>query len=243
MRIKAEIFPHRESLDVNGYLTELSRLDFIVRYQYGGCGYIFVKNFLKHQSPHHTEKRGTYPLPTAPDSVICGLTVKEPLTHGCQTVNIPLIPDSLFLIPDSVQALPSPPAVDVPKKQKGKPCHVLGDYPAELHEAISIWRNLLKSLRSEEIVSKFKEGTKYLQKYPGTPEAIFTAWKKRTEAKARGRKITNTDILEAIKIMGTDKWNLAEQGESLSAPQLPSLINSDKFVECILIAIDSQVEA
>jgi len=38
LRIKAELFPYRESLDVNGYLTDLSRLGFIQRYQHGDDG-------------------------------------------------------------------------------------------------------------------------------------------------------------------------------------------------------------
>ena len=33
LRIKAELFPYRESLDVNGYLTVLARLNFIERYE------------------------------------------------------------------------------------------------------------------------------------------------------------------------------------------------------------------
>jgi hypothetical protein len=61
LRIKAELFPYRDSLDVNGYLTVLERDGFITRYEVGGKGYIQVEAFERHQSPHHTEKARGYP--------------------------------------------------------------------------------------------------------------------------------------------------------------------------------------
>ena len=72
LRIKAEIFPYRESLDINGYLTVLSRLNFIIRYHVDGNHYIQITNFKKHQAPHHTEKSSVIP-----DS--CLGTVSSPL--------------------------------------------------------------------------------------------------------------------------------------------------------------------
>ena len=56
LRIKAETFPYREGIDINGYLTELSRLEFIHRYVVDGLAIIQIINFEKHQNPHHTEK-------------------------------------------------------------------------------------------------------------------------------------------------------------------------------------------
>ena len=56
LRIKAETFPYRDGLDVNGYLTELQRSGFIQRYSIGGVALIQVVNFKKHQTPHNTEK-------------------------------------------------------------------------------------------------------------------------------------------------------------------------------------------
>lgn len=107
LRIKAELFPYRDSLDVNGYLTVLSRLGFIVRYKSGDARYLKVMNFKRHQSPHHTEKAKGYPSNEDPNSLILvdngELTVKSPL-YDCEN-KVPersdsLIPDSL--IPDSL---------------------------------------------------------------------------------------------------------------------------------------------
>lgn len=100
LRIKAELFPYRESLDVNGYLTVLARLGFIVRYENEGRRFIQVCNFRKHQSPHNTEKGKGFPFSTDPKSLILEgngyVTVKGSCVHGESSV--PERPDSL--IPD-----------------------------------------------------------------------------------------------------------------------------------------------
>ena len=108
LRIKAELFPYRENLDVNGYLTVLQRLGFIHRYVVNGVGYIQIINFEKHQCPHHTEKSKKYPK----YQDVKDLTVKSPLsndekqvpTRSDSLIHDSLIPDSLIedsLIPDS----------------------------------------------------------------------------------------------------------------------------------------------
>lgn len=99
LRIKAELFPYRENLDVNGYLTVLQRLGFIHRYVVNGVGYLQVINFEKHQCPHHTEKSKKYPK----YHDVKDLTVKSPLSNGEKQV--PTRSDSLIhdsLIPDSL---------------------------------------------------------------------------------------------------------------------------------------------
>lgn len=107
LRVKAELFPYREKLDVNGYLSVLARHGFIVRYENTGKRYIQVLNFRKHQSPHHTEKAKGMPFSTDAKSLILEgngyATVNESL--GCGEDEVPersdsLIPDSL--IPDSL---------------------------------------------------------------------------------------------------------------------------------------------
>lgn len=99
-RIKAEIFPYREFQDFNGYLTVLQQLGFIDRYLHDGAAIIQVVNFLKHQSPHKTEKPSELPE-RSEKSTSCPLTVKHPLKTGCQHVKESLIPDSFNLIPDT----------------------------------------------------------------------------------------------------------------------------------------------
>jgi hypothetical protein len=111
LRIKAKIFPYRESLDINGYLTELERLGFILRYSVAGVNLIQVVNFEKHQSPHHTERESTLPGPDT-NHQCSQHDERQPLVNGEATVNPPKSngenpPDSLIhgftdsLIPDS----------------------------------------------------------------------------------------------------------------------------------------------
>lgn len=81
LRIRAETFPYRDNLDINGYLTELSRLGFIHRYEVDGVAVIQIVSFEKHQHPHHTEKKSDLPK-YVDKSIGCLLTVKEPDKDG-----------------------------------------------------------------------------------------------------------------------------------------------------------------
>ena len=107
LRLRAEIFPYRENLDIDGFLSELEKLKFIHRYSLGGENYISVLNFAKHQSPHHTEKKGVIPPP--PSSPITN-GESNVITTLCFRGNPPdsLIPDSL--IPSAEPPSDSPPA-------------------------------------------------------------------------------------------------------------------------------------
>jgi uncharacterized phage protein (TIGR02220 family) len=108
--IKAETFPYRDGIDINGYLTELERLGFIQRYAVDDVGYIQVIKFAVHQSPHHTEKPSDIPPPpknVAQKQIGCCLTVNTPVATDKITAALPpdsLIPDSL--IPDSKPLCP-----------------------------------------------------------------------------------------------------------------------------------------
>jgi hypothetical protein len=109
LRIKAELFPYREGLDVNGYLTVLERNAFITRYTVDGSGYIQIENFAKHQSPHHTEKPRGYPAKDQQECASQSKPVLTPLSNGGKKVSErsdSLIPDSL--IPDSSRAPAEP---------------------------------------------------------------------------------------------------------------------------------------
>lgn len=116
LRIKAELFPYRESLDVNGYLTELERTGFIERYKVDGVGYIQIINFTKHQTPHNTEKAKGYPSKPAPALDNGDVTVKQPLSNAEITES--KRPDSLN--PDSLNHESGNMKEDS-KKAQGKP--------------------------------------------------------------------------------------------------------------------------
>lgn len=111
LRIKAETFPYRENLDINGYLTELQRLGFIRRYVVEGIAYIQVVNFTKHQTPHNTEKPSVIPKEVVENQYGESITVKPPLKNDALPAPLPpdsLIPDSRILIPESTPAPQKP---------------------------------------------------------------------------------------------------------------------------------------
>lgn len=116
MRIKGELFPYRDGLDVEGLLRFLAVEGFIVRYSVDAKRYIQVENFDKHQNPHRNE----------PESII------PSVSEGCITTDFggstsailgrapadSLIPDSGFLTADPLNpstppALPTSPSGDL----------------------------------------------------------------------------------------------------------------------------------
>jgi hypothetical protein len=131
LRIKGELFPYRDGVNVGELLSWLEREGFIRRYVAGGKALIQILQFAKHQTPHGTEKdsdlpdenglftvhvRGKNGYATGDSSLVNrGLTVKQP------SENL-LIPDSGFLIPDSglpEEPAAAPPPPSKPKKSKG----------------------------------------------------------------------------------------------------------------------------
>jgi hypothetical protein len=93
LRIKAETFPYRENIDINGYLTQLLSLGFIERYKAVCDGkevaIIEIVNFTRHQTPHSTEKASE--LPAKPVDKPITLNNESPAVNG--HINV-LIPDS-----------------------------------------------------------------------------------------------------------------------------------------------------
>lgn len=81
--IKAEIFPY-DKVDIEKLLNHLSspmiphrpNKVFLRRYSVGDRQYIEIVEFLKHQLPHHTERKSVIPCFNG------SLTVKEPLSNG-----------------------------------------------------------------------------------------------------------------------------------------------------------------
>ena len=115
-KIKMELFP-ADNVDVEPMLGALESAGFIDCYTAYGVACIAVNNWNKHQSPHHTERATTLP----PRLIGRGLTVISPEVHASGTVEIPLIPDSGFLIPDRpvLRTGGESPPTDMPEQKPG----------------------------------------------------------------------------------------------------------------------------
>lgn len=103
LRIKADVFPYREGVNVEPMLAWLTENGFILRYVAGGKALIQIVEFAKHQSPHRDEKKSEL---LAPD-LHSARTVQLPVITGACTPDS-LIPDSFNLIPDSNISQPAP---------------------------------------------------------------------------------------------------------------------------------------
>ena len=116
LRIKGEVFPYRDGLNVDAMLNWLESNGFIRRYTAQGKKCILVLEFVKHQNPHKNETESELPAPsderTQPEEIgtvteIIGSTRADSLSSDS------LIPDSLSsdsLIPESL--IPDPPILN-----------------------------------------------------------------------------------------------------------------------------------
>lgn len=121
LRIKGEIFPYRDGIDVDGSLTWLHDNGFIVRYSTEAGRFIAILQFVKHQNPHKNEPESDIPAPTLRKShrrSVPSTSEKNQSTPEkigtAPADSLLLIPDSPNLIPDSGKeeraAEPPPPA-------------------------------------------------------------------------------------------------------------------------------------
>ena len=100
LRIKGEVFPYRDGLNVDAMLNWLESNGFIRRYTAQGKKCILVLEFVKHQNPHKNETESELPAPsderTQPEEIgtvteIIGSTRADSLSSDS------LIPDTPIL--------------------------------------------------------------------------------------------------------------------------------------------------
>lgn len=191
--IKAEVFPYYDA-DVNGELTQLERLGFVKRYMVRGMPFISIVNFLKHQSPHSTEKASELPGEDEADTAE-PLPVRTTKDNGDLTVgsrkdnggNPPdsLIPDSLIhrltdsLIPDSPIAEEPPLSISSPSAPK---------------------------IDRDEVVEIFA----YWQKRMNSPTSKLDDKRRKTIKKALAMKYSPADLCRAIRGCSLTPHNMGD---------------------------------
>lgn len=165
-RIKIEVLPYDDA-DVDALLDVLSERGFLIRYGSGNERYIQIVNFEKHQNPHKNETDSTIPAPedfgTAPESHGTS-TVQEPEQH------VSTHADSLNLVTDSLNRIPSTRTADKPRSKPSP-----AETPAALVDAYCQARgqpfpddagpfvNIAKSLQKRGYTSTDVDGcTRYL---------------------------------------------------------------------------------
>lgn len=229
LRIKAETFPYRENIDVNGCLTVLAQYGFIHRYEVEGIRYIQVAKFKEHQSPHKTERDSV--IPAMPENYQeksngCVLTVQQPLTADGLTASLPpdsLIPDSLntdSLIPEKntcaeSQSASTPvviehPVISIPRNDNSN--HPITqsqiDRWSELYPAV----NVLQELRS---MVGWSDANKSKRKTKSGMERFINAWL----SKAQNTPARHGAQHERTRQPGTNpiNWDDTSWGDNLDA--------------------------
>lgn len=181
-KIKMEIFP-ADNVDCVNSLDQLAASGFITRYEVDGFKVIEIINFTKHQAPHSTEKDSALPDPEGFFTVnertknggITGKFTKtrriSPLPNdGPQLTNVnpptnnALIPDSGYLIPDSLipdSGYPNP--EDKPTVEGEPPTERVEK--AQVIEVFDYWRQVmghktskLDAKREKAIRARLKNG-------------------------------------------------------------------------------------
>lgn len=115
LRIKAEVFPYREGLNVPVMLDWLEQQGFIQRYTAGGKACILIVNFTKHQNPHKNEAPSELPAPEGTETEVIGTTSEKIGSTRADSLSS----DSLSLIPDTPPSAAAAVAA-TPAKQKQK---------------------------------------------------------------------------------------------------------------------------
>lgn len=113
LRIKAEVFPYRDGLDVSAMLNWLQANGFIRRYRVNGAALIQIDAFTKHQNPHKNEPESELPSTDEADTSTEEIGTSSEKIGSTRADSLSL--DSGFLIP----ATPGkPPSAPVAKKAK-----------------------------------------------------------------------------------------------------------------------------
>lgn len=105
LRIKGEVFPYRDGVDVDAMLSWLASHGFIRRYVAKGVKCIAILNFTKHQNPHKNESVSELPSPDEEqeqaESGLESIGATSEKIGSTRADSLNLIPDSLNLIPET----------------------------------------------------------------------------------------------------------------------------------------------
>lgn len=118
-RIKAELFPYNDGIDLAGCFLELQKYGFVTFYE--NAKYIYIPNFTRHQNPHKNERKSPSKLPKPTSETMC--TVSRPSKDGTKTEQernrscCLLIVDRCSLDSGIESAAPQPEEVASPKTE------------------------------------------------------------------------------------------------------------------------------
>lgn len=163
LRIKGEVFPYRDGLNVDAMLNWLESNGFIRRYTAKGKKCILVLEFVKHQNPHKNETESELPAPsdecTKPEEIgttteIIGSTRADSLSSDS------LIPDTPILNSVPIGTGGKPPITDPDEIIFGYGVPMLTNAGTAEKQARSFLGGLRKHHGDAALINKLRECAK-----------------------------------------------------------------------------------
>lgn len=163
LRIKGEVFPYRDGLNVDAMLNWLESNGFIRRYTAQGKKCILVLEFVKHQNPHKNETESELPDPsdecTKPEEIgttpeIIGSTRADSLSSDS------LIPDTPILNSVPIGTGGKPPITDPDEIIFGYGVPMLTNAGTAEKQARSFLGGLRKHHGDAALINKLRECAK-----------------------------------------------------------------------------------
>lgn len=216
-QIRFEVFPETKTKDdIETMLKLLVEHNLIIRYVVDNKRFIKVTNFLKHQSPHTTEKKSEMPEPN--------VSSREATLSN---VNIPLNPDCGILNPDSLNpdlnTPPTPPKGESRSRKSKKPGTPLPENFG-ISEAVLAWATGKGFTRLEEHLESFKDYALSRGKTYADWDAAFRRAIKENWAKVGGNGQFNKTPLKPGESHGN---NLAAETDKYSTRAGRKIVDLD----------------
>lgn len=236
-RIKAEVLPY-DDCDANQLLSMLEGAGFVDRYVVDGVAVLHVLAWDKHQNPHLKESASTLPVRGQHQTS----TVQAPDKHQTSTQLTRLIPDSGFLIPDSL--IPSsliPDPTVAPSALSGKPARKRASKPtAQTGDVWAAYAQAYKERYQVEPVRNAKVNGQFAQliarlgadESPGVARAYLS---NRNGLYVASKHCVDLLLRDAEKLR--TEWatgNITHRGDADQADRLGSVGNQAARVTAIL---------
>lgn len=233
LRIKAEIFPYRDGLDMNAMLEWLVFNGFIQRYTSEGKKCILVVEFVKHQNPHKNESESELPAPvekcTKPDQIetdteIIG-TSSEIIgsTRADSLYSDSLYSDSLIAEGSGTPQSVEPPAITIPLVDKSEypvPDRMVSEW-ALAYPAVDVMQQL-REMRAWCIANPANRKT------ARGIQSFVVRWLGKEQDKGGGRRTSTETFKEKDARLAREKWERMtgeQHPENGPAPPVRSILD------------------
>ena len=235
LRIKAEIFPYRDGLDMNAMLEWLVFNGFIQRYTSEGKKCILVVEFVKHQNPHKNESESELPAPvekcTKPDQIetdteIIG-TSSEIIgsTRADSLYSDSLYSDSLIAEGSGTPQSVEPPAITIPLVDKSEypvPDRMVSEW-ALAYPAVDVMQQL-REMRAWCIANPANRKT------ARGIQSFIVRWLGKEQDKGGGRRAQIETWKERDARLAREKWErMTGEQHPENAPTAPPRSILDVF--------------